>query len=153
MTIARKLSKYKGRGFDFSVMHGAALTGNTLVDFSLMKDGGAVCAGLQKLIQRYVIHLMTDLGSMKFNPDKGCKFMESVMRATNEEAVETAFQFARAEVAEQLRNEETDDMPDSERYGTSELIDVSFFGGTVSIAIRLESVSGDGSDVILPIYA
>ena len=153
MTISRKLSKYPNRSFDFTVMHGAAKTGSTLVDFSLVKDGGAVCTGLQKLAQRYVLCLMTDIGSMTFNSRRGCSFMKDVMRARDEDAVATAFQFARMDVAQQLRNEETDDMPDSEKYGSSELIDVSFFGDTLSIAIELQSVSGDSSDIILPIYA
>ena len=153
MTISRKLSKYPDRSFDFTVMHGAAKTGSTLVDFSLVKDGGAVCTGLQKLIQRYVLCLMTDVGSMIFNSRRGCSFMKSIMQARDEDAVTTAFQFARMDVAQQLQNEETDDMPDSEKYASSELLDVSFFGDTLSIAIKLQSVSGDSSDIILPIYA
>lgn len=153
MAISHKLSKYPDRSFDFVVMHGATLTGSSMVDFSLVKDGGAVCTGLQKLIQRYVLCLMTDVGSVLFNTRRGCAFMRDVMRAVNEEDVETAFQFARMDVAQQLRNEETEDMPDSEKYASSELIDVSFFGDTLSIAIKLQSVSGDSSDIILPIYA
>lgn len=153
MAIFHKLSKYPDRSFDFVVMHGAAKTGSAMVDFSLIKDGGAVCTGLQKLIQRYVLCLMTDLGSMTFNSRRGCSFMRNIMQANDEEEVTTAFQFARMDVAQQLRNEETDDMPDSEKYASSELIDVSFFGDTLSIAITLQSVSGDSSDIILPIYA
>lgn len=137
---------------DLALLHGAAEKGETQVAWSLTCGGGGLCTGIQKLIQRFVMLLLTPKGSMKFMPDRGCTFPSAVGQSYSESQVSAAFRFAMADVAPQLKAEEDESMPDDERFRSAELLDITFFGTTLSIAVSLTSRAGSSHEVILPIY-
>ena len=146
------LRKYPGRTFDLAVMHGGAESGETPITLSLFHGGGAVCTGIQKLIQRFFILLTTPVGSMTYAPARGCSFLQSASRSRTEQAVQIAFRFAVAAIKSQLTAEETENQPADEKFSAAELTDVSFFGDTLSIAVSVTSQAGTSREVILPVY-
>lgn len=148
----RKLSKYKDRSFDISVLHGAVPQGETELDISLFQKGGAVCTGIQKLVQRFFILMVTPRGSMTFAPQRGSDFLKSVSGAHSESAVRIAFQFALMDVRAQLKAEETDSLPADERFQNAELLEAVFFGDSLSLSVALTSQAGITEEIILPIY-
>lgn len=152
MQLNRKLSKYAGRTFDISVLHGAAEQGESGLDISLLHKGGAVCTGIQKLIQRFFLLMVTPAGSMTFAPGRGSDFLKSVSRARSESAVQIAFQFALTDVRAQLKAEETEEVPDDERFRDAVLLDAVFFGDSLSLSIALTSQAGITEEIILPVY-
>lgn len=152
MNILPEASKYPGRTFDLCIMHGVKRTGPALITPSVFKDGGAICTGIQKLIQRVYIELSTPANSMRFQEDRGCDFFQDLLSAKDTDAVKTAFLFAMMDVKKQLQSEEDDTWPDDERFKDAELIDATFFGTTLSAAIRIINMSSESADIILPIY-
>ena len=178
MNAIKKLSKYGNRTFDYAVVHGAEIGKDKVAELSLVRPG--VSTGIQKLMQRYIIELLTPANDLPFY-NRGCDFIQDVLRAQTEEQVRTAFTFANASITEKLRNEaagiddlnyieedEGDDalfdrvegdsltvrnpLPDDETLDYAELTDVSFIGDTVSISIALYNKAGSEYEIILPIY-
>lgn len=152
MNFLPEVSKYPDRSFDLCIMHGVKRTGPSLITASVFQNGGAVCTGIQKLIQRFYIELLTPANSMRFFEGRGCDFLKDVFNAHSDEEVKTAFLFALMDVKLQLQSEEEDDWPDDERFLNAELIDTAFFGSTLSAAVRVISRSKESAEIILPIY-
>lgn len=152
MSLLSKLSKSGKVPLDISVLHIVDEKGTYPASMSLLEKGGGACYGLQKLCQRFAMLLLTEKGSMKFMPERGCNFIKMVQNAQNESYVRSAFTLACVDLKKQLVEEENDSMRDSERFSSAELTDVSFWFDTISISIRLYSRDGNSSDVILPVY-
>lgn len=153
MALLDKLSKSDKQPVDIALLHLTTEDGTNAADLSITKNGGGVCYGLQKLCQKFVMTLLTPKGSMKFMPDKGSNFVTMVQGAQTERQVGDAFILSLVDVKKQLLNSESEDMSPSERYGSAELVDVSFWFDTISVSIRLFSMDGNSKDVILPIYS
>ena len=153
MSLLSKLSKSGKVPLDISVLHITDENGNNPATMSLLEKGGGACYGLQKLCQRFTMLLLTERGSMKFMPERGCNFVNLVRNAQNESYVRSAFTLACVDLRKQLVEEETDSMKDSERFRSAELKDVSFWFDTISMTIRLSSRDGNSSDIILPVYS
>lgn len=149
MNTLYELKKYPGRMFDIAVLHGGTPFGEAAVETSLFHERGAVCTGIQKLLQNFFILLTTPVQSMTFAPERGCDFMLSVTGAQTTQDVYSAFQFALADLRHQLSDSA---LPLEEQLADAELRDVSFFGDTLSMAITLTSKAGDTEQFILPIY-
>ena len=89
---------------------------------------------------------------MTFAPGRGSDFLKSVSRARSEAAVQIAFQFALMDVRAQLKAEETEEVPDDERFRDAVLLDAVFFGDSLSLSIALTSQAGITEEIILPVY-
>ena len=152
MSLLSKLSKSGKVPLDISVLHIVDEKATHPASMSLLEKGGGACYGLQKLCQRFTMLLLTERGSMKFLPERGCNFISLMRNAQNEAYVRSAFTLACVDLRKQLTEEENDSMRPSERFGSVELVDVSFWFDTVSMTIRLYSQDGNSSDVILPVY-
>lgn len=126
---------------------------------------GKLTTGIQKLSQRWMLEFLTETGSMPGLPRRGTNFMRAARTGQFRVPLNVQTEFAAAEIniRRNLRSEETDDMPDDERYGDSEILniailpgfDVSQTSGTtaafLSLGVKITSRAGDTRDVILPI--
>lgn len=145
---------YQGRRFDLCALPGARSAGESQLTQSLFVDGGAVCTGIQKLAQRWVLELLTEQGSMALHlADRGCTFMTAVRsgRLRQELDVSTEFNFSAAEVRQRLLDEETDDMPDDERLESATLQQLSLLPGTIVLSVLITSLAGDAASLVLPL--
>ena len=136
---------------DLFAFTGAKKTGQTRLVEALFTNGGSVCTGIQKLIQDWILLMLTPKGSLPFDQERGCGFLEEVLGARTEDAVRTAFVFANAEVIQQLRNNEEESQSDDERIDSVTLDSINISGGNLSISVTLKSMAGDSREVKLPI--
>lgn len=146
---------YKNRRYDILALRGAARTGKTLLTQNLFDEdsSGQICTGVQKLAQRWILEFLTETGSMQFLLQRGCDFMTSVRRGRmrTEADVAAEFNFALIDIQRNLLAEETDEMPDDERYNGAELTALAILPGFLQLTVKIMSRAGDSRAVILPI--
>lgn len=145
------LTNYYNRSVDVSIFQGAKEIGVATVDQSLFNNGGAVCTGIQKLIQRWLLTFLTPLGAVKFHPERGTSFLTEASGFRTEIDAEVAFYTCNANACEQLIAEEDDNMPDDERINYVELQDITVGSTGFSLRVMLYSLSGENAPIILPI--
>jgi hypothetical protein len=116
-------------------------------------NSGRICTGIQKLAQRWTLEFLTETGSLPYLPDRGCDFMTVVRqgRLRTQANVIAAFNSASLLVDRNLRNEETETMPDDERFDAAELLAAAVVAGYLYLRVMIMSRAGDGRAVILPI--
>ena len=145
------LTNYYNRSVDVSIFQGVKEVGVATVDQSLFNNGGAVCTGIQKLIQRWLLTFLTPLGAVKFHPERGTTFLTEASGFRTEIDAEVAFYTCNANACEQLIAEEDDNMPDDERINYVDLQDITVGNTGFSLRVMLYSLSGDNAPIILPI--
>lgn len=151
-----RATDYIGRQFDLLALQGAQQTGEVLLSQALFSpaDAGEVCTGAQMVAQRWVLHFLTERGSMPFNEDDGTDFMTEAKSGVwqNEDDVQEAYDFAAADVALYMANEEDDSMHPGDRFDSAELLELALLpNNSVSLSIRINTQAGDSRQVILPI--
>lgn len=144
-------TNYHKRLIDLSVFHGVKAIGIATVDQSLFNQGGEVCTGIQKLIQRWLITFLTPKGSVKFHPEWGTPFLENATSFKNEMAAESSFYMCNSIACDQLKQNEDDSMPDEERIQGVSLISITVNTTGFNLKVRLVSRAGNTAPLILPI--
>lgn len=149
------ISKYYNRRIDVAAFSGGTVTLREVqLSQELFSQGspGQVCAGIQKLAQRFIMELFTIRGSMTFLPDRGCDFLIDASRGfyTELDAI-IAFNLAIVDVARNLQREEDDTWPDDERFASAELISLILSGDRVTLRVKLQSRAGDAREFLAPI--
>lgn len=145
-------SNYTNRTIDLVAFHGVKPVGYAQLKQNLFLDtAGEVCAGIQKLVQRWLCIFLTPLGSQTFDTDRGTRFMVDIFSAGTENDIYTIFQIANSDTIDQLKNEETTDMPLDEKIGSVTLNSIELYLGSVSLYITIASKGGTSVNVILPI--
>lgn len=143
---------YIGRTVDVSVFRSAVVNGD--LSMSLFgDDGGQVCAGIQKLAQRWLMEFGTDVGSMPYEPNRGGNFfrLASSGQLLTELDVYQAFNLDADNHRRYLINEETDDDPDDEKFLDAELTGIALSPGVMSLQVTLTSRAGLSRPILLPI--
>jgi len=150
------VSDYIGRKVDLVFLHGDSPTGDVLLTQGFVTPdipSGAVVTGIKKLVQRFLLEFMTERGSMRFLPNRGTEFMTLVREGYLRTQLDVFQAFSQAEVLvrRNLRLEESDDDPDDERYGTSDLDNVAFGDRLIALDISITSLGGSGVGFIFPL--
>lgn len=153
--LSGTVQRYQGRTIDYLAFDDAKLKGDALLSQSLVKQGqsGAITTGIQKLVQRFLLELLTETGSLDYQPDRGCLFISELRagRIRTSAALFSAFTSAELDVRNHLRNEDTYNDPDDERYQRATLVSASLFGDQAFLNIRVLSVAGESREVIYPL--
>ena len=148
-------SDYAGRTTDVAAFKGWAPNNNTKVDQVLVSpgDSGQLIAGIEKLVQRFTIELLTELGSLVYLPTRGSTFMLAARAGfwRTGDDVRSSFAIAITDVAENLQVEESESDPDDERFSYAELISVSLLGADVSMSVSVTSLAGTSFTALLPL--
>lgn len=149
------LQDYATRRYDFLALEGVKPEGDNKLNLLLFSEdnSGQICTGIQKLSQRWLLEFLTERGSMVGKPTRGCDFMTRVRtgRLRNQTDVVYAFSYAETIVRRNLRDEETDDMPDDEKIAGAAAINIAFLPGYAMLAVEITSVAGTAREIILPI--
>lgn len=146
---------YVGRAVDVLAFDDAKLGGEALLTQALVKPGqsGALITGISKLAQRVLIELLTEKGSLYYDPARGTSlitaFRAGLIQTTQD--LQSTFALAELDVRLNLGLEETTEDPDDERYASMELLSVSISQDTVSLSIKVNSLAGDSRVVIYPL--
>jgi hypothetical protein len=156
MPVTGSVTAYADRQIDMLAFHGAGIGISELVEMVLVgeNDSGFVIAGIAKLAQRFLIELLTEQGSIPYDPVRGSTFMIDLRlgRVRTTLAAETSFYLALAQTKLQLQLEETEDMPDDERYGRTNLDSIILDpADTLKLRLTLFSLAGTGVTLLLPI--
>ena len=147
--------QYAGRQIDLLMLDDAQPSGDTLLTQALVKPGqsGAVITGVEKLVQRFLLEFLTERGSLTYLPERGTEFMTSFkfggLRTSQD--VFGAFSSAELSLKNSLVLEESESDPLDERYGSSQLLNVTLGADTISLQIRVTSLAGTDRVVIYPL--
>jgi hypothetical protein len=151
---ASNLSKYIGRTIDVLAWRGGTARDDVLLDQSIMDEDstGEICTGVQKLVQRFLITLLNEKGSIKYKPTIGTNFMQEIRlgRVRTETDIQGIFSLAELATKEQMLAEELATDPADERYKQTVLAGITLSPGFVSLTLQLSSQS-EAVEFILPI--
>lgn len=158
MAKTAKTSDYTGRKVDILAFDGAYSDVLFPLEQSLYGKSyasGKVCAGIQKLTQRWLIELLTPLGSLPYLPDRGSNFINQARsgRIRTEADASSAFYFALERVATNLITEDSNGTyPDDEKYKDASLISIKIeTGSKLSLSVRLDSLAGESRIFVVPL--
>lgn len=123
---------------------------------SLTGDGqhsGKITTGVQKLAQRFLLELLTERGSMPYNPERGCGFLTDARRGVFQSQLDvfTSFSSALVDIRRNLRLEELASDPEDEKYASAEITQVIFSPGFAAVYVKISSVAGSTRTVIAPL--
>ena len=144
-------TNYYNRSVDLCIFQGIKDSRPVTVNQALFDDGGYVCTGIQKLIQRWTVKFLTPLGSMKFHPDWGTNFLEEATHFHSEIDAELSFYSANVSACEQLRMEEDDSMLLEEQIDNVKLNYITVNSTGFTLNITLTSKFGSTAPVVLPV--
>lgn len=148
MTVS---TNYLNRSVDISIFQGIKSSGVATVNQSLFSNGGEVCTGIQKLIQRWLINFLMPEGSVKFHPEWGTSFLAEAGNFKNEIEAATEFYMCNSDACEHLREEETEEMSEDERIASVELNSIIITGDGFKLSVTLNSLAGTSAPLTLPI--
>lgn len=116
-------------------------------------ERGRLVTGVEKLAQRFLLILLTEVESMGYLPQAGTRFLIDARFGSWRTTADIRQSFASAvlDVQRQLRQQELDSDPDEEKFASAEITGLSLTGDGVKLAIRLTSVAGDSREILTPI--
>lgn len=147
---------YVGRTADLLVFHDTDDNKATeLVQAVVPPDrySGYLTTGIQKLVQKFLLALLTIQGSKQYKPLDGCQFMADVRRGRWRTAadVRQSFYSSLVDIKRQLQLDETDETPEDEQYESATLDNVQLSWPTAKLTITITSVAGTSRTFISPL--
>lgn len=147
--------EYLGRTIDILAFPGAQPSGDTLLTQALMLpgQGGEICTGIQKLAQRFLLELLTPVGSLIYMPTRGTNFVPQLMQGLLQTptAVMIALSGACLTCQINLQAEETGLEPPDEQFLDAVVQSVAVSTDTVTTYIQVNSRAGTSRVAILPL--
>lgn len=157
MPIAKVTTDYSGRKKDINISPGISpYTDKVQKVTPGFGSVSSYCAGVQKLIQRFMIALVTVRGSQPAYPSFGTDLLKTltVSSLTTLADLRHAFNFASAKVVSEFREYQATqpDLPDDEQLDTALLLDVKVTASYhVTYRVALYTKAGEVYDFLLPI--
>jgi hypothetical protein len=158
MPIKSITSDYTGRKKDLDILQhpDASIPGaqNVTPTFTM---SGRFCAGVQKLIQRYAIILLTDITSQQYYPNFGTTFMPRLNASSSVDRIlaRQIFTMASAVAVQTIKNYQIykKDIPADERIVSASLekIVVDAKRGGISFDVAISTEAGSVIDFLLPL--
>lgn len=148
---------YTGRTRDVHILHGASPSSPDAQRVS--PEFGKIssfCTGVQKLVQRYTIAFLTNLGSQPTFPSFGTNFIKNISstnQRVNLQDVYHLYVFANSKVLSEFRayQRQGKDLPLDEQLNYTTLRNVTSVGGAVFLDIKLITLAGDQFVFVLPL--
>lgn len=154
MPIDSITTDYTGRTIDIHIFQGVNPKGEATVNPSFGKISN-YCTGIQKLIQRYTISLLSTIGSQVNFPNFGTNLLNTLNNGNyqlNIADLGHIFNFASAKVINELKQyQRTNTVPDDEALDTAILNSVSYSNNTVYFTVQIYPVQQPSVNFILPL--
>ena len=157
MAIYGTTSDYTDRLLDVSVLqypdpYAADPKGETLT----FGNPSRICAGVQKLIQRYTIMMLTNIGSQPEYPDFACSFLWTLQAGVSPLGrirVIQIFSLADYSVVNTIKEYQTTNpnIPLDEQLASTSLINLSLSTGTVKFDVKLTTLAGTSINFLVPL--
>lgn len=150
------ISDYRGREYDLlAYQGGVSYSGEVQLQQQLFSDanGGQIVVGIQKLVQRLLLVLLTEKGSIVHLPDLGTDFITDARLGLMQSPGDVFSSFAAAmiDVRRQLVTEELSTDPADERLDSATLVNVSLANLKASITIEVVSQAGTAARFVQPL--
>jgi len=149
------ISEYIGRTSDLLLYDGQQARGDTLLTPALVQPGasGALVTGIMKLVQRFLLELLTKKGTLPYLENRGCQFISDAQSGfwRTPQDVKSSFSLSMLDVRVNLIEEEGETDPSDERFAEAELGTVTVSGDRVSLQIVLTSQAGTDYTIVYPL--
>jgi len=149
------VQQYQGRTIDVLAFDDAQPAGDALLTQVLVQRGqsGAIITGIEKLVQRFLIELLTEAASLDYQPLRGTTFMTALRAGIVRTSADlfATFAVAAVDARQNLQGEEQDTDPADERFRRADLLSATLFGDTASLNIQVVSEAGEARKVIFPL--
>lgn len=155
MALGALTFNYTDRKLDLHIMQGVNPPNATLITPSFGSISN-YCAGTQKLIQRYTIMLLTELGSQENYPDFGSNLLTTLSSTSsvfNKSDLFGIFALANNKVCNELADyQSVNVLPLDEQINVAELEDIINVGnGEVSLKVRIVPRSTQPVEFLVPL--
>lgn len=153
--LTAMIGDYAGRTSDLLMIDGASLTREQQLTQALALPGGsgALISGIEKLAQRFLLELLTELGSLRYLPGRGCLFLiearQGLWRSAGD--VVASFNSSLLLVKRNLMADELESDPNDERFGEAELESVSLTRDLAVLRVNLTSLAGETRKILYPL--
>jgi hypothetical protein len=156
MPITSFSNDYTGRQKDINLAHKIDPTSREKQKVSLSFGSvSSFCSGTQKLVQRYMISLLTALGSQSNTPEFGTDLLPTVTnnRYVSLQDLKHTFNFANWKVINEFRTYQNanPDLPADEQLNTATLSSLNVNKGVVHFQITLLTLAGDEIEFLVPL--
>lgn len=156
--MERNRIDYSGRTVDLLLLKTvmAIPAVNRRVDLDVAGDP-MIVAGVEKMVQRYVVLFVNALGSTKFRDGHGTDIVPDVSsgKVYDMATLETSAAEANMAALEQMTaaDDGEEDTPDDERIVDSEVVDLEFSRekAKIKISVRLTTAAGNSYVYIIPV--
>ncbi len=149
------LADYAGRSIDVAAYVGAAASGEVLLTQELAGEHnfGQVITGAQKVAQRFISRLFTIKGTLLYQPEEGCDFLQDVLEGRLRTMTDVFGSFAAAmvDIQSQFSAETVEDDPADEVFVSAELQTVLLSQDKLTMTIAITLASEDVLPIILPL--
>lgn len=157
MAIAKQSTDYTGRKKDLSILQYPdvlSIDGKEVAP--KFGNPARFCAGVQKLIQRYTVLMLTNINSQEYFPNFGADFLWPLQSGTDPtdsilaRQIFTLADYATVNVIKtyQIDNPE---LPLDEQLDFTTLRNISLYGGFVSFDVKLTTLAGEIVDFLVPL--
>lgn len=142
--------------YDLVAFDGIGINMFQLADQSLFNQvpPGRLCAGKQKLTQKWLLEFLTEAGSMPFHmASRGTNFLASLRNRAllNTQDVQAAFSFAELQIRQTLNALDTLSTPPDEKLVGASLLSLVLATETISLTIKLTTAAGTDVVFVAPI--
>jgi len=156
MPISNFSTDYTGRLKDIHIMRGCFPEQGGIQRVTLgFGDVAAFCAGVQKLVQRYVVCLLTELGSQSDFPSFGTDFGKTVLGGGNVSMsdIKHIINLANFKVITEFKKYQANNpgLPLDEQINTASCTSIAYTNGTVSVTMALLTMAGEDVTFLLPL--
>lgn len=152
---------YSGRQVDLEHFQAVQQpVGSVRLTKTLARTQPRVVAGLQKLVQRYAVLLLSQIETIYLAPEQGTDFLQRILRGGGRSRghILQTFAFASSDVIAQLRQDDGDEalfgpVQSDEQIKQAQLLDysVDIPTSTLSLSIYIENQLGTGTKYLLPV--
>ncbi len=154
MAIQGLSTNYSGRKVDLHIFQGVSAPNPSNITPSFGKISN-FCSGIQKLVQRYAINLLTEIGSqpdfLTFGTDLIPTLSSKSLRY-NKADLYNIFNLASVKVLREfLAYQSTTTVPDDEALNNAVLNDIVSSPGGISIRVTIVSLAQDQVQFLLPL--
>jgi hypothetical protein len=114
---------------------------------------GLGCTGIQKLAQRVLLELLTELGTIKYLPDRGTDLVSAFRRGEvrTELDVFMTFGFAASKATVNIQADELATDPEDEQLVEISLERVAILPETAQLYAKITSAAGESRTIQIPI--
>ena len=155
MQVKSKID-YSGRTSDILLLRTVKSPGgDQIVSVNAAEEQPHIVSGIEKMVQRYMVFLLSQAGTCALEPDKGTDLLGDVTsgKIYNIETLRSSVARAKSYADKAMLESIEDGDREDESFKSSEIVDLSIDSPRMSvvISIKLTSAAGESYTYITPV--